>query len=83
LVADSVPKDEQNLDFITNQYALEVGVTHGDGTEPIGLRINGSGDDAFTAVGILSGSNPLSLSEEQLDGIAGGPLGDWGGLRRG
>ena len=75
LVNDSAAGNTQNLDFITNAYSLEFGVTHGDGNQQLEIRINGTGDDPFTIAGSF-GDSPVLVGEAQLDVIAGTALGD-------
>ncbi len=76
LAADSAPGNQENLDFITNQYGLEFGVTHSVGGEQLEVRINGSENDPFVMSGTLTGTDPFALSESQIDAIAGASLAD-------
>ena len=76
LVNDSAPGGQQNLDFLTNQYSLEFGVSRGDGSEQLEIRIDGIGDDPFTTIPDAIGEDPLLLTEAALDDIAPGPLAD-------
>lgn len=76
LIADSARGGSNNLDFVTNQYGLEFGISFGVGPQQLELRVDGDTTDSFVIIGIITGSERLTLDESQLDAFAGSPLGD-------
>lgn len=76
LSMDSAPGGESNLDFITNNYGLEFGVTRGSGSDQIELRIDGAESDPFVALSATVDDDLLAVSEAEIEAIAGGPLAD-------
>ncbi|MCA9138392.1 MAG: hypothetical protein KDB00_16590, partial [Planctomycetales bacterium] len=76
LAYDSGPSGQANLDFITNEYSLEFGVTGGNASEQLELRVDHSADEPFVVVGNISESGQVSLSESDLGQLLGTTLSD-------
>ncbi|MCG8652966.1 MAG: Ig-like domain-containing protein, partial [Pirellulales bacterium] len=66
LVNDSAPGGARNLDFLTNEYELEFGLSFGDGSERLELKIDGQPEDPFTTVNGTLSQDALLRLEFQL-----------------
>ncbi|MEL6106383.1 MAG: Ig-like domain-containing protein [Planctomycetota bacterium] len=74
LAHDSAP-DGTNLDFLTNRYDLEFGITGSIGGERLELRVNGESGQPFIDVGAFV-DGELTIDSAVIDLVAGSPLPD-------
>ena len=73
---DTGPGGVRNFDLVTQAYAIELGVTGGDGSTRIEARINAVADEPFVDVSALFPAGEFVLSETLVDQVAGTTLSD-------
>lgn len=76
LEVDSGPHGVPNLDFLSNQFNLEFGVSFGAGNESLEMRVGGSESTPFTSLGALEPNTQRLVSEAEFAGLFGSTVTD-------